>query len=98
MSRALPYSAHSYRGEPGGRDASNTSIFIKGFDQVKWNHEDLHARFCEFGKIISCKVSIDADHNFLGFGYIQFSKIEEAQKAIEKVRINFKIYIRFDFY
>jgi RNA recognition motif-containing protein len=78
ISRALPYSAHAQRGEPGGRDVLSTSIFIKGFDQVKWNHEDLYAKFCEFGKIVSCKVSIDTDHNFLGFGYIQYSKIEEA--------------------
>jgi RNA recognition motif-containing protein len=42
----------------------------------------LYARFCKYGKIHSCKVSIDNNHSFLGFGYIQFSKIEEAQKAI----------------
>jgi RNA recognition motif-containing protein len=52
---------------------------------LKWSHEDLYAKFCEFGKILSCKVSVDGEHNFLGYGYIQFSKIEEAQKAIAKV-------------
>ena len=34
---------------------------------------------------MSCKVSVDPEHNFLGYGYIQFSKIEEAQKAIKEV-------------
>lgn len=78
MSRALPYNLHAMRGEPGGRDVMSTSIFVKGFELMKWNHEDLYAKFCEFGKILSCKVSIDSNHQFLGFGYIQFSKIEEA--------------------
>ena len=85
MSRALPYNLHAIRGEPGGKDMQNTSIFIKGFEQMNWSHEDLHAKFCEFGKIVSCKVSIDPEHNFFGYGYIQYSKIEEAQNAIAKV-------------
>ena len=85
MSRALPYNLHAIRGEPGGRDAQTTSIFVKGFEKLKWNHEDLYAKFCEFGKILSCKVSVGVEHDFLGYGYIQFSKIEEAQKAIEQV-------------
>ena len=78
MSRALPYNLHAVRGEPGGKDVQSTSIFVKGFDRVNWTHEDLYAKFCEFGKILSCKVSVDADHKFLGFGYVQYSKIEEA--------------------
>ena len=49
------------------------------------SHVDLYAKFCSYGKILSCKVSINPDHEFLGFGYIQFSKIEEAQKAIKEV-------------
>ena len=70
MSRALSYNLHAVRGEPGGKDVQSTSIFIKGFENVKWTHEDLYAKFCTFGKILSCKVSIDTNHNFLGFGYI----------------------------
>ena len=85
MSRALPYNMHAIRGEPGGKDIQTTSIFIKGFEKVRWSHVDLYAKFCSYGKILSCKVSINPDHEFLGFGYIQFSKIEEAQKAIKEV-------------
>jgi len=87
MSRALPYNLHAVRGEPGGKDVQSTSIFVKGFEKMKWTHADLYSKFCDFGKILSCKVSIDAEHNFLGFGYVQFSKIEEAQKAIKEVSI-----------
>lgn len=85
MSRALPYNLHAIRGEPGGRDVQTTSIFVKGFEKLRWNTEDLYAKFCDFGKILSCKVSIDLEHKFLGYGYIQFSKIDEAQKAIDEM-------------
>ena len=70
MSRALPYNMHAIRGEPGGKDVQTTSIFVKGFEKMKWNHEDLYAKFCSFGKILSCKVSLGNNHNFLGFGYV----------------------------
>jgi hypothetical protein len=89
MCRALPYNTHAIRGEPGGKDVQSTSIFIKGFEKMKWTHEDLHAKFCEYGKIQSCKVSVDHDHKFLGFGFIQFCKLEEAQKAIKEVSFIF---------
>jgi len=85
MCRALPYNLHAVRGEPGGKDVQSTSIFVKGFESLKWNHADLYSKFCTFGKILSCKVSIDQMHSMLGFGYIQYSKIEEAQKAIQEV-------------
>ena len=92
MSRALPYNLHAIRGEPGGKDVQSTSIFVKGFDAMKWTHEDLYVKFCQFGKILSCKVSVDPEHNFHGFGYIQYSKIEEAQKAIQEVSIRSRIF------
>jgi len=57
---------------------------------MKWTHEDLYAKFFKFGQILSCKVSVDPSHNFLGFGYIQYQKLEEAQKAIKEVSDNFQ--------
>jgi polyadenylate-binding protein len=85
VSRTLPYNSHAIRGEPGGKDVQSTSIFVKGFEKMKWNHCDLYSKFCTYGKILSCKVSIGADHEPLGFGYVQYGKIEEAQKAIQEV-------------
>jgi RNA recognition motif-containing protein len=78
ISRSLPYNSHAIRGEPGGKDVQSTSVFIKGFEKTKWNHLDLYSKFCEYGKILSCKVSISSEHEPLGFGYVQFGKIEEA--------------------
>ena len=85
MSRVLPYNMHALRGEAGGRDMQSTSVFVKGFEKAKWNHADLYAKFCTYGKILSCKVSISPDHEFLGFGYVKFAKLEEAQKAIQEM-------------
>ncbi len=62
MSRARPYNLHAIRGEPGGKDVQSTSIFVRGFESTKWTHEDLYVKFCQFGKILSCKVSVDAEH------------------------------------
>lgn len=84
MSRALPYMNHSRR-DAGKTDFQSTSIFVKGFQKLKWTHVDLYSKFCTFGKIISSKVSVGPDHKFLGFGYVQYSKLEEAQKAISAV-------------
>jgi polyadenylate-binding protein len=84
MSRVLPYNTNAIRGDHG-KDIQSSSVFVKGFESTKWTHADLYSKFCEFGTIISCKVSIDEEHNFLGFGYIQFSKLEEAQMAIKKM-------------
>ena len=89
ISRVLPYNTHAVRGEHGGKDIQSSSIFVKGFESVKWSHADLHQKFCDYGTIISCKVSINEAHEFLGFGYIQYSKLEEAQKAIQEVSSNF---------
>ena len=84
MSRVQPFNAHA-RQQAGRNDLQNTQIFVKGFDKLGWTHADLYSKFCVFGKIVSCKVSLGPDHKFHGFGYIQFSKLEEAQKAINEV-------------
>ena len=79
ISRALPYMTAARRAEYGNQhDIQNNSIFVKGFEKANWNHEDLYAKFCSYGKIISCKVSVLDDFKFLGHGFIQFSKMEEA--------------------
>lgn len=60
------------------------SLFIKGLDK-EWKHNDLYDLFKDFGEILSAKVSVDADHNSRGYGYIQFSREEDALKAIQLV-------------
>lgn len=47
--------------------------------------DQLRQMFAEFGNIISCKIEVNLQGQSKGYGYIQFEKIEEAQKAIEKM-------------
>lgn len=58
---------------------------MKGFVSLGWTHRDLHNQFEKFGPIVSCKVSIDKDHISKGYGYVQFSKAEDAKNAISEM-------------
>lgn len=91
MSRAGPFSQHVRRDNSNNTDFQSCSVYVKGFEKLGWNHEDLYAKFCTYGRIISCKVSISPEHKFNGYGYIQYSKLEEAQYAINEV----SSYLRF---
>ena len=59
---------------------------MKGFARAKWNHQDFYDAFKKFGTIVSAKVSLAKGHQCKGYGYIQFEKKEDAQKAIEEVK------------
>ena len=65
-------------------------IFVKGFLEERWNHEDLHKKFEKFGPIMSSKVSITKYHECKGYGYVQFEKSESAAAAIKEVNIIFR--------
>lgn len=50
-----------------------------------WTHDDLYQAFEKFGKIISCKVSIDADFNSRQYGFVQLETERACQDAIKKM-------------
>ena len=52
-------------------DKPNTQIFVKNIPKNMVN-PDLHSIFIKYGKIISLKISLNADHSSKGFGYITF--------------------------
>lgn len=60
-------------------------MFVKGFMKEKWLHSDLFAAFETQGAIVSAKVSIDKFHISKGFGYVQFERVEDAEKAKSSV-------------
>lgn len=66
-------------------DEKGTHIFVKGFAKFKWNHQEFHNAFKKFGKIVSCKVSLDKNHNSKGYGYVQFEDQKSAREAIQEV-------------
>jgi len=56
-------------------------IFVKNCP-AEWTHEDLHDKFAEFGEITSAKMSITANFVSRGYGFVEFSTVEAARKAV----------------
>ena len=82
--------------KPIGQNSDEDSLcylFVKGFLDLGWTHADLHEAFKKYGEIESAKVSLDKDHNSKGYGYIKFQTPEQAEKAIQEVRLI--IFLRF---
>ena len=86
--RALPYSLQG--GFTSGvvksakRDSEpGTQIFVKNCPK-EWTHEDLYQEFVSFGEINSAKISIDANFQSRGYGFVEFKDAESAQKAISE--------------
>jgi RNA recognition motif-containing protein len=73
------------------RVSPNAALFVKGLD-LKWTHRELYEQFKDFGELLSCKVSIDENHRSRGYGFLQFHKEEQANKAIEAVKIFVEVY------
>ena len=74
---------------PGKKEATGTGdpakqIFVKNCPQ-NWTHSDLHENFATFGEISSAKMSITANFESRGFGYIEFTSVESAKKAVLKM-------------
>ena len=69
--------------QKGGKESS--ILFVKGFLKAAWTHCELDNAFKKFGNIISAKLSIDKNHQSKGYGYVQFSTVQEASKALEQM-------------
>ncbi|XP_038606416.1 polyadenylate-binding protein 1-like [Tachyglossus aculeatus] len=67
--------------ELGARALEFTNVYIKNFgEDVDDNH--LKEIFGQFGKTLSVKVMVDEVGRSRGFGFVNFEKHEEAQKAV----------------
>uniref|UniRef100_A0A1D1XFB6 Polyadenylate-binding protein 2 n=1 Tax=Anthurium amnicola TaxID=1678845 RepID=A0A1D1XFB6_9ARAE len=58
-----------------------SNVYVKNFD-VSMDDKDLRQLFIGCGKIISAKVMRDAKGFSRGFGFVSFSRAQEAEKAI----------------
>ncbi|XP_028926718.1 polyadenylate-binding protein 1-like isoform X2 [Ornithorhynchus anatinus] len=67
--------------ELGARALEFTNVYIKNFGE---DVDDSHLKeiFGQFGKTLSVKVMVDEVGNSRGFGFVNFEKHEEAQKAV----------------
>ena len=90
----MPYNLHSSflgtvptgpgKKEPAGNGDPAKQIFVKNCPK-NWTHLDLHENFATFGEITSAKMSITANFESRGFGYIEFTSTEAAKKAVIKM-------------
>ncbi|XP_051132521.1 polyadenylate-binding protein 2-like [Andrographis paniculata] len=74
---------YSHR-DPSIRRSGTGNIFIKNLDK-DIDHKALHETFSSFGSILSCKVATNSSGQSLGYGFVQYTTEESAQKAIEKL-------------
>ncbi|XP_063141283.1 polyadenylate-binding protein 1-like [Rattus norvegicus] len=68
--------------ELGARALGFTNIYVKNL-RVDMDEQGLQDLFSQFGKTQSVKVMRDSNGQSRGFGFINFEKHEEAQKAVD---------------
>uniref|UniRef100_A0A8D2L7P1 Poly(A) binding protein cytoplasmic 1 like n=1 Tax=Varanus komodoensis TaxID=61221 RepID=A0A8D2L7P1_VARKO len=68
--------------EYGAKAMEFTNVYIKNFGD-DMNDERLKEIFSKFGKTLSVKVMLDNAGRSKGFGFVNFEKHEDAQKAVE---------------
>lgn len=60
----------------------NTNIYIKNIPELV-TPRDVLEHFSQFGEIVSAKIPESEEGNHFGFGYINYSDVDSAKKAIE---------------
>lgn len=77
------------------KDITETNIFIKGLDKDKYDNQELHDLFEQFGDIDASKVSktvkkedskISVESN--GYGFVKFKDKEAAKQVVESIKLD----------
>lgn len=63
---------------------NSSNLFVKNLPKDT-TPKDLYNIFLKFGNIISIKLKEKDNNECLGYGYVNFEKVEDAQKAIESL-------------
>ncbi|KAG6898372.1 hypothetical protein C0992_009047 [Termitomyces sp. T32_za158] len=61
-----------------------TNLYVKNLDE-EVTQEDFENLFSKYGTITSALISVDHDGKSRGFGFINFEKHDEAQKAVDEL-------------
>jgi len=80
--RAEPFRARSNADQQKKDNSSN--LFVKNLPEVT-TPKDLYDLFVQYGNIISINLKQKENNQCLGYGYVNFEKVEDAQKAIESL-------------
>jgi RNA recognition motif-containing protein len=59
-------------------------LFVKGLPKA-WTHEELYQAFTGFGKVLSAKVSINAEFTSRGFGFVEMEDEQATQLALKSM-------------
>ncbi|XP_020011658.2 polyadenylate-binding protein 1-like isoform X6 [Castor canadensis] len=70
--------------ELGARALEFTNIYVKSL-HADMDEQGLQDLFSQFGKTLSVKVMRDSSGRSRGFGFVNFEKHEEAQKAVDQM-------------
>jgi polyadenylate-binding protein len=80
--QAIRLSHQIQRGQEKYDEKAN--ILIKNIDK-EVTQQELFSAFAKFGNIISCKLESYPDGTSRGFAYVQYEKVEDADKAIDQM-------------
>jgi len=70
--------------DPAVRKSGDGNVFIKNLAK-EIDNKALFDTFSDYGKILSCKVAVNAEAESKGYGFIHFDSKESAENAIARV-------------
>lgn len=68
--------------DPLQRKSGANNVFVKKLDPSV-SAKGLQAAFSKCGRVLSCKVALDAEGNSKGYGFVQFENADGAKAALE---------------
>ena len=68
--------------DPAMRKSGTGNVFVKNLD-TSYDIKAFNELFQSYGSILSCKLATNDEGKSLGYGFVHFEKLEDAEAAIE---------------